>query len=85
MNANLIRNEKQALLYLADCNLATVSYLASKKSRKKGEYERHIEIAQKSVNFLKQFNLDIEIDSRAYEVLSNEKQSVKQWAKKFEV
>ena len=85
MNKHLIRNEKQALCYLTDCHLATVSDMAMRKSRKKYEYERHIQIAQISFDFLKQFDVSIEIDSRAYEVANSFNQSVKEWAKQYEV
>lgn len=84
MQKELVRNEKQALIYLTDCLLATVSDMAMKKSRKKNEYERHIQIAQTSVNWLKDFNISIEIGSRAYEVMSSSSQSVKEWSSKYE-
>lgn len=84
MLKSLVRTEKEALLYLCDCLLATVSDMAMKKSRKKYEYERHIEIAQTAVNWVKDFNQEISVDSRIYDVLSTESQTVKEWAKKYE-
>lgn len=79
-----VRTEKEALCYLTECLLATVSSMAMLKSRKKGEYERHISIAQTAVDYLKHFNCLIEIDSRSYKVLSRPSQSVKEWAKDYE-
>jgi hypothetical protein len=58
--------------------------MAMKKSRKKSEYERHILIAQTAVDWLKDFGLPIEINSRAYDVMSNPSKSVKDWANKYE-
>ena len=79
-----VKTEKDALLYLTECLLVTVSDMAMKKSRKKHEYERHIEIAQTAINWINDFNCNIEIDSRIYEILSTESRSVKEWAKKYE-
>lgn len=42
-----IRSVEGALLYFADCQLATVDELAMKKSRGKGDYDRQKRIAQK--------------------------------------
>lgn len=77
-----VRTPEQALLYLADCTLATVSSMAMKKSRSKSEFERQINIAQSAVDWIRDFNIEIEIGSRAHEIISN-KISVKQWADKY--
>lgn len=83
MMKNSVRTPEQALLYLTDCLLATVADMAMKKSKGKGEFERHIEIAQTAINWLKDFNVEIEIDSRMYQVLSLPDQSVKTWSKSY--
>ncbi len=85
MQMNLVRTEKQALLYLSDCLLATVSDMAMKKSRKKHEYERHIKIAQSAVEWIYEFNISIQPNSRVYEVLNCQSRTVKEWVKKYEV
>lgn len=42
-----VRTPEMALAYITDCTLATVASMAMLKSRKKGEFERQINIAQK--------------------------------------
>jgi len=84
MQKHLIRDEKKALEYIVDCTLATVSHMAMLKSRKKGEYERQIQIAQTGVNWLADFDVKIEVNSRAYQVLSCPSKTVKEWVEKYE-
>jgi hypothetical protein len=85
-----VRTLEEAYAYTTDCLLATVSDMAMKKSRPKGEYARHISIAQTACDFLKEFHVIIEgptdwsKGSRAYEVMSAPTQSVADWAKKYE-
>ena len=84
MMKHRVRTEQDALVYLTDCLLATVSEMAWKKSRKKHEYERHIAIAQTAVDWLKDFNAQIPIGCRAYDVLALPSQKVADWAKQYE-
>ena len=79
-----IRSPEDALAYFADCQLATVSSMAEKKSRPKYEYERQIDIAQKMCDRLKEFNVKIHTSSRVFDVMSREDQSVAGWAKEHE-
>lgn len=81
MNKNLVRTPEQALLYLTDCTLATVADMAMKKSKSKYEFQRQIQIAQSAVDWLKEFNVKIEIGSRVYDVLSQPDQNVETWSK----
>lgn len=81
---NSVRTPEHALLYLTDCLLATVQDMAMKKSKGKWEFERHVAIAQTAIDWLKDFKLDIEIDSRMYQVLSLPDQSVKTWSKSYD-
>nr|DAP84385.1 MAG TPA: hypothetical protein [Caudoviricetes sp.] len=74
---------EQSLLYLADCTLATVSSMAMKKSKSKSEFDRQISIAQYAVDSIKAFNIQIEANSRAFQVLSMEDQKVETWAKLY--
>ncbi len=53
-----VRTPAAALVYLADCTLATVISLAMKKSRPVGEYRRQISIAQSAVDWIRAFGLD---------------------------
>lgn len=80
-----LRTPENFILYLTDCNLATVSSMAMMKSRKKSEFERQISIAQSCIDFVKAHNLPVQIDSRAYKVLATEQQTVKEWVKEYDV
>lgn len=84
MQRHLIRTPEQALLYLADCTLATVADMAMKKSKSKSEYARQIGIAQTTVDWIKDFNINIEVGSRVYDVLALQDQKVVTWAKSYE-
>jgi len=83
MQKHLVRTPEDALLYLTDCHLATVSDLAMKRSRGKHEFERHIQIAQTSVDWIKSFRIEIPVHSRAYDVLSLPDQKVSSWVEKY--
>ena len=78
-----VRTEADAIAYLVDCTLATVSDMAVKKSRKKHEYSRQISIAQTGVNWMRDFGID-QTWTRADEV-KGFGWSVAEWAKQFEV
>ena len=79
-----VKNADQALVYIADCNLATVSHLASLKSRSIGEYNRQTVIAQHCVDWIKRFDIDPD-KTRAEEVLNNFGGSVKKWAAQYDI
>lgn len=70
-----------ALAYLTDCTLATVSEMAMKKSRPKGEYARQKAIAQTAVDWMIRMNVDC-IATRAEDVI--EAGDVDAWAAQFE-
>lgn len=69
MHPHEVRSPEQALVYLADCTLATVSSMALLKSRKKSEFKRQIEIAQKAVDWIRDMKID-PAGTRTEEVLS---------------
>jgi hypothetical protein len=81
MMKNRVRTIEEAFLYIADCNLATVSSMAMLKSRKKGEFERQIRIAQTMVNWASGFNLG-HGETRLKEVFEFEN-DVKKWAEQY--
>lgn len=83
MMKHLVRTPEQALLYLADCTLATVADMAMKKSKSKSEFQRQIAIAQSAVDWIKSFNIKIEIDSRIYDVLALPDQKVETWIRSY--
>lgn len=73
----------EALVYIADCTLATIETMASKKSKSKYEFQRQIDIAQTAVDALKQFNTEIKESNRVYDVLRLPDQKVETWSKKY--
>ena len=83
MMKHLVGTPEQALLYLADCTLATVADMAMKKSKSKHEFQRQIAIAQSAVDWLKDFNVQIEIGSRVYDVLALPDQKVETWSNSY--
>ena len=80
---HLVRTPEQALLYLADCTLATVADMAMKKSKSKSEFQRQISIAQSAVDWIKDFNIEVKIGSRVYEVLALPDRNVETWSRSY--
>ena len=76
-----VRSPSDALLYLADCQLATVDSLAMKKSRAKHDYERQKSIAQTAVDYIKSFGIEPN-STRVKNVI--EAGSVDEYVKAFE-
>lgn len=81
---NLVRTPEQALVYLADCTLATVADMAMRKSKSKSEFQRQIAIAQIAIDWIKDFKIEIKVDSRVYDVLALPDQKVETWSKSYE-
>ena len=77
-----IHTPEQALAYLIDCTLATVSSMAMKKKRAKYEYERQISLAQTGVDWLVSMKIDPS-GTRAQDIIEK-KQTVAQWAAEYE-
>lgn len=79
-----LKTTDEALCFLTECTLATVASLAMKKSKSKSEFARQISIAQKGIDFIKQFNCMIEVESRVYTVITYYDGSVENYSKKFQ-
>ena len=75
-----VRTPEDALLYLTDCCLATVARMAMLKSRKKGEFERQISIAQTACDWLYDFKIDPK-GTRAEDIVG--KRTVMEWVEPF--
>lgn len=58
MNMHEVRDAGQALAYLTDCTLATVTDLASRARPPKHELARQIGIAQKAIEWMDRFKVD---------------------------
>jgi hypothetical protein len=81
MNMHEIRDAGQALAYVTDCTLATVTDLASLSRPPKHELQRQIGIAQKAIDWMGQFGVDYS-KTRAQDV-KEQGGSVEKWADKF--
>lgn len=82
MMACNVRTVEDALNYITDCNLATVSDMAMKKSRPKHEFERQINIAQKAVTWMVEMKVDLK-SCRAEEIVKDFEGSVEKWAEQY--
>lgn len=69
-----------ALVYITDCNLATVCRMAMRKSRSKSEFERQIAIAQSGVDWIIKFDVPHN-GSRVEDVIKIG--TVAEWAETF--
>lgn len=58
MNMHDVRDPGQALAYITDCTLATVSDLAALARPPKHELLRQIGIAQKAIDWMDRFGVD---------------------------
>jgi len=80
MRKECVATVEEALIYITDCNLATVCNMASLKSRPKGEFRRQIAIAQSACDWIKRFNINAE-STRAVDIIG--KTTVENWAYQF--
>ncbi len=81
MHKHQVRTADQALAYMVDCTLATVSSMAMLKSRKKCEFERQKLIAQTGIDWLRFMKIDPG-STRAEDVFKCN-YSVEEWSKKY--
>lgn len=79
-----VHDQNDALLYMANCQLATVAEMALKKTRAKHEYGRQTDIAQLLVNWIQEFHIEVDSGNRVADVLALPSKSVKEWASKYE-
>jgi hypothetical protein len=80
MQRHAVRTPAEALVYITDCNLATVCDMATKKRRPKLEFERQILIAQRAINWMQDMGVDFST-TRAKDVVACG--GVKEWARMF--
>jgi len=76
-----VRTPEDAIQYIADCQLATVSSMAMKKRRPKYEFERQVSIAQTCVDWMADMGCAITEHDRAYK--ARNAGSVAEWAKQY--
>ncbi len=77
-----VRTINDAFAYITDCNLATVCHMATLKSRKKGEFERQISIAQKAIDWACEYGIDMET-TRAQGIIEDYGRSVWAWVQQY--
>jgi len=82
MRACDVKSPEDALLYLADCQLATVERMARLKSRSVYEFDRQKDIARLYCNWLHNFGIDVK-GTRVEDV--NTAGSVDLFAARYEV
>jgi len=75
-----VKTPSDALGYMVDCTMATVGYMATKKSRQKHEYARQIAIAQQGVDWM--IGMGVTLSGRAADLNGI---SVAEWAKRYEL
>jgi hypothetical protein len=83
MNENLVKNSNHAFIYMVECTLATVAHMALLKKKSVNEFKRQVSIANFGISKIKEFNLQVPIDSRVYEVFASDTQKVEDWLKRF--
>lgn len=76
-----VRTPIEALEYLVDCQLATVSSMAMKKRRPKHEYERQVSIAQTALDWSCSMGGMCSVGDRAYE--ARNAGGVAEWAMQY--
>jgi len=79
-----VKSPEDALLYLADCQLATCEDLASKKSRGASDYDRQKNIAQLFCNWISDFKVNVDEGNRVGLVKLKEN-SVEEYLREYDV
>jgi len=83
MTQNTLRDDQDALAYMTECTLATVSHMAGLSRPQKSELSRQISIAQTSIDWVKSFvkpGMSIG-NGRVQEVIDSQI-SVEEWAER---
>ncbi len=82
MRKDEVRGPVDALVYLVDCQLATVCGVVGKRSSPQCDIKRHISIAQQGVDWMREHSVNFE-GTRADDVVRLFGGSVEDWAAKF--
>lgn len=81
MHKDRVRTAQEALVYLTDCNLATVGDLACRKSPPKSEFKRQVEMAQSGVNWI--LEMDVKFFGTRIEEVIRLGGNVQTWSEQF--
>ena len=82
MRKDEVRGPADALVYLVDCQLATVCSVVGKRSSAKCDIRRHISIAQHGIDWMREHSVKFE-GTRAEDVVKLFNGRVEDWARKF--
>jgi len=77
-----VNSTEKALVYIIDCTLATVEYMAGLKRRPKHEFERQISIAQTGIDWVQAFKIDTS-GTRIEEVDGDVNKWANNWIEKY--
>lgn len=80
ITSNTIKNASEALLWLADCTLATVAKMQMKRNPTKYELSRQISMAQTAIKWIRAENLEIPEFTRVRDVIDDYGGIVQDWA-----
>lgn len=75
-----LRTTEDALVYVTECNLATVSHMNYLKRKSMHEFDRQINIAQTGIDFCKLIDRAL-LSGRVLEVIDSYSANVKEWLK----
>jgi len=65
-----VQTPELALIYITDCNLATVEEMLARKSKRKCEFQRQISICQTAIGWIKDMNI-VATGTRVREVMDH--------------
>jgi hypothetical protein len=76
-------SHEEFVVYLVECQLATVATMACAKRINKSEYARHLLIAQNGIDYIKNNMLAYPEYMRINKILMSESKTVEDWAKRY--
>lgn len=82
MNKDKVHGPVDALVYLIDCQLATVIHVIGKRTSPHCDVRRHISIAQLGVDWMREYRANFE-GTRAEDVVNDFGGNVEAWAQRF--
>ena len=82
MRKDQVLGPVDALVYLMDCQLATVCNVVGKRSSPQCDIKRHISIAQQGIDWMRAHSVNFE-GTRAEDVVRLFDGRVEDWARKF--
>ena len=75
--------DEEAIVFLVECELATVATIASHKKINQSEYKCHLSIAQFGIDYIKNNMLAYCEYMRINIIISSKSKNVEEWAKRY--